>query len=214
MFSVLVLKISSVIRYSGGSQPRKATTTAVKFHKTKEKPINQNEDEAGGVWAPVSITPHPLPPIPTPTHCLPHTCLFPLMPTPTHAFPHPYPRLPMPIPPTHRLPYTEQPWESDRPHSTGVCPGPLTFVPQAPQQQGQQSHCALTMIISNPRKKGINKIAKFREVHWLLLLATRWGDRECEVLLRLQSLHWLLPHQQALGSLGSNCCSVHQSWAH
>jgi hypothetical protein len=43
----LLLKLASVIRYYGGSQPRKATTTAVKFHKTKEKPINQNEKEAG-----------------------------------------------------------------------------------------------------------------------------------------------------------------------
>lgn len=49
--------MSSVIRYYGGSQPQKPTTSTVKFHKTKEKPINQNEVEAGRASAPVLATP-------------------------------------------------------------------------------------------------------------------------------------------------------------
>ena len=52
MCPLLLLKISSVIRYSGGSQPRKATTSAVKSHKIKEKPINQKKEEAGWASAP------------------------------------------------------------------------------------------------------------------------------------------------------------------
>lgn len=54
-------KISYVIRYYRGSQPRKATTSAIKFRKTKKKAINQNKEEAGWAPAPVSSMPcwHP-----------------------------------------------------------------------------------------------------------------------------------------------------------
>lgn len=146
--------------------------------------------------------PYPLPPIPNshplrtpptanPTHAYSHSCLSPPIPTPIHG-------AALAIRPA--------------PLDWSVS-GPLTFVPQTVHQQsGQKSHCALTMTISNPRKKGLNKTVKFQahfKVHWLLLLATRWKDRLCRVLLRLQCLHGRLSHQQALGSLGDNCCSAH-----
>ena len=58
MCSLLILKIPYVIRYCGGSQPQKATTSSVKFPKTKEKAINLNEEEAGRASTPVLATPH------------------------------------------------------------------------------------------------------------------------------------------------------------
>lgn len=136
--------------------------------------------------------PPPTPPTANPTHAYSHSCLSPPIPTPIQG-------AALAIRPA--------------PLNWSVF-GPLTFVPQTVhhQQSGQQSHCALTMTISNPRKKGLNKTVKFQahlEVHWLLLLATRWKDRLCKVLLRLQRLHGRLLHQQALGSLGNNCCSAH-----
>ncbi|VCW82962.1 unnamed protein product [Gulo gulo] len=45
-----------------GSRPRKATTRAVKFHKTKEKPISPSGEEADWAPAPVPDTPRPHPP--------------------------------------------------------------------------------------------------------------------------------------------------------
>lgn len=93
MFSLLLLKISSVIRYSGvvnHEKPQPPLSSSIK--QRRNQLIKMKKRLAGCEH--LSQSPHthshpyPLPPTAYSSHCQPHPCLFPLMPIPTHTHSH------------------------------------------------------------------------------------------------------------------------------